>query len=67
MYMLETDKQLAKEARADVKKNQKKIVRKFADPKMYPSTGSPISFFMAGSPGAGKTEVSKRLVNSSRF
>lgn len=37
-------------------------MRKFADPTVYPANEHPVSFFMAGSPGAGKTEVSKRLV-----
>jgi predicted ABC-type ATPase len=60
--MLEKDKKLAEEAKQYVKKNHKRIVRKFADPTVYPGNEYPVSFFMAGSPGAGKTEVSKRLV-----
>lgn len=44
-----------------VKKNQKQIIEKFAV--AYPSAiGKPLSVFMAGSPGAGKTEFSKALL-----
>lgn len=41
---------------------KKLFVSKFADPSMYPPETNPISVFMAGSPGAGKTEFSKRLI-----
>lgn len=53
--------EISDEAIAWVKSHQKDIVQKFAGP--YPSaSGTPISVFMAGSPGAGKTEFSKRLL-----
>lgn len=45
------------------KENYKKIVERFAG-KDFVSEGLPISLFMAGSPGAGKTEISKRLVET---
>lgn len=52
---------LSDEAVAWIKKNQKQIIEKFAT--AYPSAaGKPLSVFMAGSPGAGKTEFSKALL-----
>jgi glutaredoxin-related protein len=45
-----------------VKRNKKAIIDKFADPNVYTPESNPISVFMAGSPGAGKTEFSKRLI-----
>jgi adenylylsulfate kinase-like enzyme len=44
------------------KKYKKDIIFRFADTSKYPSEVNPISVFMAGSPGAGKTEFSNRLV-----
>jgi len=41
------------------KKNRTKIAREFTDKRKYPTEKNPVSVFMAGSPGAGKTEVSK--------
>ncbi len=46
-----------------VKKNKNLLFEKFANNKIYQSRKKPISLFMAGSPGAGKTEYSKALVN----
>lgn len=48
-----------------VKANHTKVVESFASTAEHPSDDEPITLFMAGSPGAGKTEVSKRLI--SRF
>ncbi|MBP7845994.1 MAG: zeta toxin family protein [Candidatus Pacebacteria bacterium] len=44
------------------RKNKKTISKKLTDTNIFPSETNPISIFMAGSPGAGKTEFSKRLV-----
>ena len=44
------------------KENKKKIAKEFTDKKKYQPDPSPISAFMAGSPGAGKTELSKNLI-----
>ena len=46
-----------------VRKNKAFLVQEFADPAVYPSEDMPFSFFMAGSPGAGKTEISKELID----
>lgn len=55
------DRKLSDEALLWVKSHRKEIVEKFAG--RYPSVADiPISIFMAGSPGAGKTEFSTRLL-----
>jgi predicted ABC-type ATPase len=47
-----------------LKKNKKKLFEKFANLSVYPSDEYPTTIFMAGSPGAGKTEFSRRLAES---
>lgn len=54
---------VAEEAISFVKKNKKEIIKKFADSSKHKAFQAPISFFMAGSPGAGKTEVSKYFID----
>jgi UDP-N-acetylglucosamine kinase len=44
------------------KANKKAIAKKYVD--QYPQEKNPVSVFMAGSPGAGKTEVSKNLIKA---
>jgi adenylylsulfate kinase-like enzyme len=46
-----------------VRANKKEIIKKFAGDN-FPSVEHPISIFMAGSPGAGKTEFSKSLIQT---
>ncbi len=46
------------------RKQGKTIVAKLTDENIYPSDLSPVSVFMAGSPGAGKTEASKALLKN---
>src|SRR3989344_4624415 len=45
-----------------VKTHAKELIAKFAPPEICHPVDNPVSLFMAGSPGAGKTEVSKSLV-----
>lgn len=45
-----------------IKKNRHLLLDKFADKDVYIPDKKPVSLFMAGSPGAGKTEFSKRLI-----
>lgn len=45
-----------------VKKNKKLILERFADPKKFPKEEHPLTIFMAGSPGAGKTETAKAVI-----
>ena len=64
--MTETNPQLSSEAVAFIKSNKSELIRKFANPEVCRPVSSPVSLFMAGSPGAGKTEVSKNLVKKFR-
>jgi UDP-N-acetylglucosamine kinase len=50
-----------------VKENRKEIVAKIAGSINGGADGVPVSIFMAGSPGAGKTETSKRLIEQFPF
>ncbi len=53
---------LSEEAIKYVKDNKKKILSDFVNEELLESRDVPVSFFMAGSPGAGKTEFSKNWV-----
>lgn len=44
------------------KKYSKKLISSLCNIKQYPSSKNPFTIFMAGSPGAGKTEFSKNLL-----
>jgi predicted ABC-type ATPase len=44
--------------------NKKRIAKELTDASKFASDEVPFSVFMAGSPGAGKTEVSKALINT---
>lgn len=57
-----TDSRFQEEATAFAKKHKREIASRLADVSRYAPSPSPISVFMAGSPGAGKTEYSKNLV-----
>jgi len=59
-----TEDEAALEARsiAFAKANRTRIAREIACVKHYPGEEHPVSVFMAGSPGAGKTEISRALV-----
>lgn len=44
------------------KMHKKEIARELTDVNLFPPDSTPVSVFMAGSPGAGKTESSLRLI-----
>ena len=52
----------SEDAKEFIKKNKSLLFEKFASDKIYKPNDKPISLFMAGSPGAGKTEYSKRFI-----
>jgi predicted ABC-type ATPase len=60
--MNEEESQLGKNALTFIKQERRGLIKKFADPDVFRSVSRPVSLFMAGSPGAGKTEVSKNLM-----
>ena len=54
--------QIAAKAKDYIKANKLKLCQKFAGLDDYPSVKNPSAYFMAGSPGAGKTEFSKSFI-----
>ncbi|MEK7606945.1 MAG: zeta toxin family protein [Patescibacteria group bacterium] len=60
--MPENDQQLIDAAYQYIRDHEHELIERFADPKVYKPSSQPVTLFMAGSPGAGKTEVSKRLI-----
>lgn len=62
LYFYMTDEEVSAVALDFAKKNKKRIANELTDKAIYVPDKNPISVFMAGSPGAGKTEYSKSLV-----
>lgn len=62
--MTEEEKRIEAEAIAFAKanKNKTEIAKRRTDLALFPPDAQPVSVFMAGSPGAGKTESSLRLI-----
>lgn len=58
------EEELASNAVRFLRKNKNLLIEKFANSTRFPSVEKPLSIFMAGSPGAGKTELSKKLVEA---
>lgn len=54
----------AEKAIAFAKRNKKVLAQELTDPAVYPPEDKPVSVFMAGSPGAGKTEASVALLET---
>lgn len=57
------DEEVRKVAVDFARHNKVRIARELTDIKKYLPDSFPVSVFMAGSPGAGKTEFSKNLIN----
>lgn len=53
----------SEEAIIFAKRHKNEICRRLTDPVIFPASESPVTVFMAGSPGAGKTEYSKSLLS----
>lgn len=62
MNLTEEQECIRSEAIEFAKKNKKAIARRLTDPEIFVGEENPVSVFMAGSPGAGKTEASKELL-----
>lgn len=60
--MTEDERRIQEEAIAYAKAHRKAIARRMTDAKTHPSEVAPVAVFMAGSPGAGKTEASIELL-----
>lgn len=57
-----SDLEISKQAIEYVKKNKPAIIDRFASVLIYKPYSNPATFFMAGSPGAGKTETSQDFI-----
>lgn len=57
-----TDEDISEKAVAYAQKHKKNLAKKYTDKDIYPPESHPISVFMAGSPGAGKTESARELI-----
>lgn len=62
MSLTEKERAIKEKALAYAKKNKKAIAKRLTDREVFQSESNPVSVFMAGSPGAGKTEASKALL-----
>jgi predicted ABC-type ATPase len=60
--MTEDERKIEDNALAFIKRSKKELLARFCPPAVCRPTANPITLFMAGSPGAGKTEVSRSLV-----
>jgi hypothetical protein len=54
--------ELEKQAINYIKENENKLCKLFCDRSIFKMSQKPLTFFMAGSPGAGKTESSKIFI-----
>jgi adenylate kinase family enzyme len=59
--MTEEEKAIEEAAFSYARECRAALARQIADPSLYPAEYWPWTIFMAGSPGAGKTEVSKAM------
>ncbi len=64
MDLNEEEKAICEQAIAFARKNKKSVALEITDLAIYPADSNPVSVFMAGSPGAGKTEASKALLTA---
>lgn len=62
MTLTAEEKRIEEEAIAYAKSNKKTIAKRLTDPVIFLPEKDPVSVFMAGSPGAGKTEASIELL-----
>ncbi len=61
--MSPTEQEVREAAIAFARSNKKTIAKRITDKSIYPPEAEPVSVFMAGSPGAGKTEASIALLD----
>ncbi len=62
--MQEDEERLRRAAKQWVRQHKKQLTKMFCDDSAYPREESPVTIFMAGTPGAGKTEFSKSLIET---
>src|SRR3989344_2666315 len=59
---MKSNQEIEAEAISFAKSHKEEIARELTNLQKFPADSSPVSVFMAGSPGAGKTESSRRLI-----
>lgn len=62
MQLTESEARIQADAMAFARQHKHEIAAKLTDRALFPSEENPVAVFMAGSPGAGKTESSKVLL-----
>ncbi|MFC5440763.1 zeta toxin family protein [Rhodanobacter ginsenosidimutans] len=62
MNLMPEDQAVEDAALDFVSQNRRRIARQLTDLAIYPAERDPVAVFMAGSPGAGKTEASQALI-----
>ena len=63
MALTEKEDEIQQEALEFARAHKKDIAKRLTNPDVYLPEENPVSVFMAGSPGAGKTEASIALIN----
>lgn len=58
------ESKIKEDAISFARKNKKRLAKSMADIAMYKAEAEPVSVFMAGSPGAGKIETAKALLEA---
>lgn len=66
LNMTPEQEQFVEESKAFVRENRTRLSKELTDISRYPKEEQPVSVFMAGSPGAGKTETSKAYLEQFR-
>ena len=62
MVLSDEEQRIQADALAFAKESRRAVARRLTDKSIYVSEENPVSVFMAGSPGAGKTEASIELI-----
>jgi predicted ABC-type ATPase len=61
---MDSDEKIKQRAEEFARAKKKLIARELTDPTKFPPDAAPVAVFMSGSPGAGKTEASLRLIEN---
>ena len=63
IHMTAAEQVIREKSVAFARDNKKRIARQLTDANRYPSEEEPVALFMAGSPGAGKTETAEAFLH----
>ena len=63
MTLTNSEAEIQQAALDFARKNKKAIAKRLTEKSIFVPEKKPVSVFMAGSPGAGKTEASKNLLD----